>query len=215
MRDIPVFTTEHGAASLVLKEIPYKGIAYITLQSSMQPEKLLRECIDFCRMAGAENIYATGCPILEAYPLYTTVVKMQQLRKSLPEGDGCLFPITEETAEQWRSIYNERMLSVPNASSITQMDMKKYLSDGSCYFVHKAGKLLGLGMVTGEKINAIAACEQGAGETVLLTLCNAVFTEMVEVEVASENAPAIRLYDRLGFQKVAELSCWYDVSNIF
>ena len=44
MRNIPVFTTEFGVASLILKEIPYTGIAYVRLQSSLFPEKLLEEC---------------------------------------------------------------------------------------------------------------------------------------------------------------------------
>ena len=39
MRNIPVFTTEFGVASLILKEIPYKGTAYVRLQSSLYPEK--------------------------------------------------------------------------------------------------------------------------------------------------------------------------------
>jgi len=34
MRDIPVFTTQYGVASLVLKEIPYKKRAHITLQAT-------------------------------------------------------------------------------------------------------------------------------------------------------------------------------------
>jgi hypothetical protein len=35
MRDIPMFTTEYGVASLVLKEIPYQAAAYITIQDSL------------------------------------------------------------------------------------------------------------------------------------------------------------------------------------
>ena len=49
MRDLPMFTTEFGVASLILKEIPYREEAYILVQSTQEPEKLLRECIDFCR----------------------------------------------------------------------------------------------------------------------------------------------------------------------
>ena len=211
MRDIPMFTTENGIASLVLKEVPYKGVAYITIQDSLQPADLLKECIDFCKMAGAAKIYATGDPVLTQYPIYTTVVKMQQLRSNLPEGDACLFPVTEETAEQWRSIYNEKMRPVPDAATITRGDMKGHITDGSCYFVHKDGMLLGIGMVKEEKIEAIAASRPGAGETVLLTLCNSIFTEKVVVEVASNNQPAVKLYERLGFQKTAEISCWYAV----
>ena len=50
MKDFPVFTTEHGVASLVLKEIPYQGAAYITLRDSLEPELLLEDCLQFCRL---------------------------------------------------------------------------------------------------------------------------------------------------------------------
>ena len=43
MKDFPVFTTENGVASLVLKEIPYRREAYITLRDSRTPEALLEE----------------------------------------------------------------------------------------------------------------------------------------------------------------------------
>ena len=56
MRDIPVFTTEYGVASLVLREIPYRQEAYISIQSSLQPEELLAECVSFCRACGAEKV---------------------------------------------------------------------------------------------------------------------------------------------------------------
>ena len=52
MKDIPMFTTEYGAASLILRELPYRGIAYVRLQATEQPEKLLEECIGFCRAFG-------------------------------------------------------------------------------------------------------------------------------------------------------------------
>jgi hypothetical protein len=60
MRDFPVFNTEYGVASLVLKEIPYQGVAYIVVRDTLEPEKLLKECVDFCRVCGAEAVYATG-----------------------------------------------------------------------------------------------------------------------------------------------------------
>ena len=49
MRDLPMFTTENGVGSLVLKEIPYNGTAYITIHSSSFPTDFLKECADFCR----------------------------------------------------------------------------------------------------------------------------------------------------------------------
>ena len=39
MRDFPVFTTEYGVASLILKEVPYRQEAYIILQATEAPEE--------------------------------------------------------------------------------------------------------------------------------------------------------------------------------
>jgi ribosomal protein S18 acetylase RimI-like enzyme len=47
----------------------------------------------------------------------------------------------------------------------------------------------------------------------MLTLCNALFSEIVAVEVATTNVPALHLYERLGFQTVADLISWYDVNT--
>ena len=73
MKDFPVFTTEHGVASLILKEIPYQGTAYVILRDSQEPEALAQECADFCRVCGGSRIYATGHDVLAAYPFYTAM----------------------------------------------------------------------------------------------------------------------------------------------
>ena len=213
MRDIPVFTTEHGAAGLVLREIPYKGIAYITIHNTLQPEALLQECVDFCKMAGAAQVYATGHKILENYPVHTSVLKMRQSRENLPETDAALFPVTEKTIEHWRELYNKKMQNVPNASTMTREDANKLLARGAGYFVHRGQMLLGIGIAREDKIEAVIAAVPGAGEDVLLALCTALFSEQVVLEVASTNKSALKLYDRLGFLKIGELSCWYDVSK--
>ena len=213
MRDFPVFTTENGVASLVLREIPYRGAAYVTLQDSLNPRELLAECVAFCKMAGAENIYATGHDFLEQYPVYTQVVKMQRPKAGLPDSDGALFPVTEKTIEDWRSLYNERMKVVPGASVMTREDGKQLLAKGGGYFAHKDGELLGIGIARDNKIEAIASAKPGAGETVLLALCSALFSENVVLEVAANNQPAIRLYERLGFLETQLLRTWYDASK--
>lgn len=213
MRDFPVFTTKNGAASLVLREIPYRGVAYITLRDTQNPKELLAECVDFCKMAGAEKIYTTGHDWLEKYPLYTQVVKMQRNREGLPESDAALFPVTEKTVEQWRSLYNERMQNVPGASTMTRMEASELLKKGGGYFVHRNGELLGIGIAREDRIEAIASVKPGAGERVLLALCSALFSENVVLEVASNNDRAIRLYERLGFLKTELLRSWYNVSK--
>ena len=213
MRDIPIFATKNGVASLVLKEILYKGIAYITIQDTLQPDKLLRECVDFCKMAGAEQIYATGHAYLEKFPLYTSVLRMKRPREGMPDTDAALFPVTEKTVEDFRNIYNEKMFTVPNAATMTKQDAKKMLTEGTGYFVQKGETLLGIGLVAGDEIRAVAACIPGAGADVMQALCSAIFEETVTLEVACNNLSACKLYETLGFVPVAELSRWYVVEN--
>ena len=213
MRDFPVFTTENGVASLRFREVPYKGIAYITLQDSMNPEKLLQECVEFSKAVGAEKIYATGHSIVERYPLHTAIWRMSRLRDSLEDTDATLFPVTEKTVEAWRNLYNEKMQNVPNAATMTRQDGEELLKQGGGYFVHKNGKLLGMGIVREDTVDAVAAVKSGAGKDVMLALCSAVFTERVQLEVASANLRAVKFYERLCFIKTQEISRWYDVGK--
>jgi len=122
-----------------------------------------------------------------------------------------LMPVTDETLEQWRLLYNSRMQDVPNASYMTSSDAQKMRSRGDGYFVHSGEKLLGIGIASGDKIQAIASCAKGAGERVLLALCHALSGDSVELEVASANERAVRLYERLGFLKIRELARWYQI----
>ncbi len=213
MQDFPVFTTENGAAGLVLREIPYRGEAFITIHDTLQPRELLQDCIEFCRIAGAKKVYATGHKSLENYPLHTIILKMQQMRQSLGNTDAALFPVTEKTAELWQSLYNKKMQTVPNASTMTRKDMQNLLMKGTGYFVHRDKDLLGIGIAGGDTVEAVIANQPRMGETVMLALCGALSSETVVLEVASTNAPAMRLYERLGFQMTAEISRWYDVGE--
>ena len=214
MRDFPMFTTENGVASLRFREVPYKGIAYITLQDSLQPEKLLQECIEFSRAVGADKIYATGNPVLEKYPLHTAVWRMSRLCDGIGETNAALFPVTEKTVEHWRSVYNEKMRDIPNAATMTKEDGDELVKRGGGYFVHRDGQLLGIGIVRENTVDAVAAVKSGAGADVMLALCSAVYSESVFLEVASTNLRAVKLYERFGFVKIQEISCWYDVGKI-
>ena len=214
MRDLPVFSTENGVASLVLREVPYKAEAYITLRDSQAPELLLAECVDFCKAAGAEHVFAKGHSVLEKYPLHTAVWQMQRVREGMPETDAALFPVTEETLEQWCSIYNEKMKPVPNAATMTRANGKKHIAKGTGYFVHQNGELLGIGIVEGDSVETVVSVKPRCGYDVMLALCGAIYSEEIRLEVASTNIPAIKLYEKLGFVKTKELSRWYCVYKI-
>lgn len=213
MKDIPVFATEYGVASLVLKEIPYQQAAYITLQATQEPEKLLEECVGFCRACGAEQIYATGHDILEQWPLYTAMWELRAAIDTIPESDVALFPVQEQTLNRWREIYNEKVRAVPNAAWMTEADGREMLKEGDGYFVHKNGELLGIGRASGDRIDWVASVVPGAGRDVVCALAHALWSDTAVLTVASENHKALKLYESLGFIKVKEISRWFVVSN--
>lgn len=211
MKDLPLFTTEYGVASLVLREIPYQQTAYIRLQASQEPEKLLEECIRFCRMVGAERIYATGDDCLERFPFYTEMYRLVCSRDSLGETDAALWPVQEHTAAKFQRIFNKKTPSVPNGAWMNDSDTKEMLKTGEGYFVHRGETLLGIGRVYGGELRFLASVFPGAGADVLKALCSAVTEDTVTLTVASTNEKAMRLYERLGFVKTELLSRWHRV----
>ena len=211
MKDFPVFTTEYGVASLILKEVPYRQEAYIVIQSTEQPEELLAECISFCRVVGAERIYVRGHEIAEKYPLHVIIYEMRGEMEADETLVAHLWPVTGETIGFWRQLLNEKMKNVDNAGTLEKKGEKEILELGGAYFVHNDGQLLGAGWILGEELKLIAATEKGAGERVFHTLLSAANPERLHLQVASTNDRAIRLYERMGMIKTAELRRWHRV----
>ena len=213
MRDFPFFTTDYGISSLVLKEIPYRQEAFICIRDVQEDffQEHLTECVGFCRMAGAERIYAAGHKNLEKFPLYTKVIKMQGKAWVAPEKEANLFPVTEETVSHWRKIYNTAFSCVDNASTLEHRDEGKLIASCGAYFVHDCGELLGIGWVEDNVLLALASVKKGCGDRVLHTLMSRMEDEQMTLEVASTNHKAIQLYERLGFLPVEEVSAWYQV----
>lgn len=211
MKDIPIFDTENGVASLFLQEIPYRQRAHIKIRSSLEPEKLLEECVGFCRACGAEWIDASGHDYLENYPLITALYSMTCPKSAIAQTDACLFPMTEETMERWVEIYNDRMADVPNCAWLDRTKAVKMLSEGNCYFVHRNGEILGIGSASDGVIHTVAAVKPGMGATVVQALAGLLDTDVVTLQVASENHRAMRLYEKMGFVVTKELARWYRV----
>ena len=213
MRDFPFFTTEYGVSSLILKEIPYHRQAYIHIRDVSEDffAEHLAECVSFCKICGAQRIFAAGHEKLEQYPLYTAVYRMCGKACPDPEKMASLFPVTEQTVGRWRTLYNEAMAKVDNAGTLETREEKKILESGGAYFVHNAGNLLGIFWLEDSKLLAIAAVRKGAGRTVMHTMMSLLEGERITLEVASTNERAIRLYETMGFVKTGELSRWYRV----
>lgn len=217
MRDFPIFTTEYGVSSLILKEIPYKNQAYIHIRDVQENyfEDHLQECVSFCRMAGAERVFAAGHEKLEAYPLYTSVLEMRGTAWVDKEKLVCLFPVTEATVSRWRSVYNESMAAVDNAGTLESREERRIVESGGAYFVHQNGELLGIGWLEDTKLLAVASVKKGEGERVMHTLMSLVENDIMTIEVASTNERAIHLYEKLGFVKTAVISSWHRVDGYY
>lgn len=209
MKDIPIFPTEHGVASLILREIPYRQEAYVRVQNVQTEDlsELLRECADFCKACGAKTVLWTGVQT-DAVP-EMTVLRMQ----GTAWVDGSmleqLFPVTEKTAARWRNIYNERMRSVPQARTLSFADEKELSECGGAYFVHHDGELLGIGWLEDTHLLALASCKPGAGMRVAHTMMSLAEGANITLEVADRNRKAVELYQKLGFVATGIVSQWY------
>lgn len=211
MKDFPMFTTEFGVASLVLREIPYRGEAFILIQDTLQPDELLAECISFCRICGAEKIYARGHEIVEKYPLHCIVYEMRGRAEADETKVENLWPVTEETVTQWRELMNEKMRPVDNSGTLEKKGEREILDSGGAYFVHHEGELLGAGWLVDNELRLVASCKAGMGERVCHTLFSLIPGQEVKLDVVSTNTRAIRLYEKLGFIRTSERRRWHRV----
>ena len=209
MKDIPMFSTENGVAALFLKEIPYSGIARVKILSSLTPDALLEECVSFCRACGAEEVHACGADELTQYPLVTEIWEMRG--SDVGQTDAMLFPLQEEQADLWRQIANKRFRCVDNAASLTKAECLQMAKEGSAYFVHRSGELIGIGKIGDRGIDLIASVKHGCGADVVRALASLLPNDNLVLQVASTNQRAIRLYERLGFVKTAVVSKWYKI----
>ena len=212
MKDIPIFTTDFGVATLILKEIPYKKVAFVRIQD-VQPgglEAHLAECVSFCRAAGAERVLASGHPELERYPTDSVIWEMSLVCEP-QDPPAMLWPVTEKTVSRWRELYNKAMAEQDHHATLTSFDEKKIISSGGAYFVHQAGDLLGLGWVEEDKLLALVSVKPGMGETVARTLFTVMGTDRITLEVVAENKRAVALYRRMGFVTTREVRRWYKI----
>lgn len=211
MKNIPFFTTSAGVTGLVLEEIPYKKEAYIKIHTAVDPESLLQDAVTFCKAVGANAIYASGDALLEKYPLHTEILKLQCSKVMLQSTQATLCSVEENTAEQWRGVYNTNMRYVPNAATISKSSMVDLAKAGGCYFVYSGEVLIGIGKVNGSNVDAIVSLVQGMGKDVMLALCGMVTADRVTVEVANNNIPAMKLYQKLGFVELDKIAKWFRV----
>ena len=209
MKDIPMFTTEHGVAGLTLQEIPYNKKAFITIHDTRELQKLLQECVDFCKAVGAEAVYACGHEGLTAYPVYTQIVEMECVTKDLPHTRAEALPAKD--TERFTVLYNQKMANVPASAYLSRRQAQKLAEQGSCWFIYRDEECIGLGVTEKGALLAVASFVPGGGKDAVVALCRALNTDRVRLEVAVENQKAMTLYEKLGFVVSGRKNTWYKI----
>ncbi len=200
MKDIPLFTGSHGMATLILREIPYRGEAYVHLRAVFDSqEALIRECESFCRMAGAERTYVSGKGDFSDYPVYARLINRSILRRNLPKTTA-LAVATNDT-DTWLRLYRERFKAVPAANSCPEPK--------GLYFIEQDGERIGIGQIEGNCLRSVAALKRGKGADCVCAMAALCTDERLTLLCAEENLPAMRLYDSLGFSRENVQEVWY------
>ncbi len=215
MRNIPIFTAEHGLASLILREIPYSGSAYVILRAvwNRQTAALLAECRQFCQAAGAEAVFAsqeqTELPAQHGYD----ILELSRPRAGLPlpQEPVELEHLCEDNAPAYLDIYNQCFRSVPGAASYDREDMHRLLGKNLAFLARRDGRYAAVAELGEGSLAGLAVLPEfhGLGHDWTLTVLSRLETPVLKLRVASTNARAMALYKRLGFAESQVVSRWW------
>jgi hypothetical protein len=211
MRDIPFFQWEGCVATLALSEIPYRRKAYVLVRLA-PAEKLrafMKECVAFCRMAGAQRIYASAeHPLETGVPAYA-LVRYVCPRAALQPVNLELTPLNAENQHLFLELQRQLFQSVDGAATYTLQDCERIKKAASGFLWMEGGTPIGIGELRNGEIGTVGVTRPGTGGTLVRALAGKLSSEVVSVQTASTNERAIRLYEKLGFRLDEVLSDWY------
>ena len=214
MKDIPIFTTTAGTASLLLREIPYKKTACVFIRTVLPGglETVLSDCRDFCLQAGAERVLVTADQPLDL-PLDHDLLELSRPKSGLPFLDKPvpLEPLTWENASAYQTVYNRLFAAISTAATCDNSELSRLIPSGTAFLTRVDGSPAGIGAVQGCELRAVGVLPEyrGLGRRLTLTLLEKLDGPELFLSVASTNKPALRLYERLGFQMRRVLGSWY------
>ena len=217
MKNIPLFTSSYGLATLILKEISWNGRAYVLIRSvwNDQTAALLEECCGFCRAAGAEEIYASWdtaeLPAVHVWDMIDMVCEKAAL--PAPRQAVELEQVTPETAEDYLAIYNQCFREVPAAASYDRKSLEPLYGEELAWLAKVDGCFAAVAEISKEGLEGIAVLPafRGLGYDLAATVLQMVPSTRVKLKVASVNDRAGRLYDRLGFTPLGVSRRWYRI----
>ena len=214
MKNIPMFTSPYGIATLILREIPWSGSAYVLVRSvwNDQAAALLEECRGFCRAVVAKAICAAyDTEELPAEPAYD-MIRMTMSKAVLPETAAIeLVPLDRENSSAYLEIYNRCFAAVPSAASYDEDSLKPLYGEDLAWLARVDGKYAGVAEISKEGLEGIAVLPEykGLGYELALAVLNMVPSPVLRLKVASTNVRAIALYRRLGFSAECVEKRWF------
>jgi len=218
MRNIPVFMAEGGTASLILREIPHRAIAYIRLLTVRDLPALAAECAAFCRGCGAETVLLTrGAEPLEGFPHAYDTLRLHVSKDTLPSpAVPCpLEPMTPDNDAIYQRVYNRCFEDVPGAATYDRAEIRRIYTQSQRAFLalDQAGDPCGMGELHGSELAAVGLLPEyrgkGLSRDLVLTLLSLCPGPEITLTAASNNVPALSLYDSLGFTVCGKVSMWY------
>ena len=215
MKDIPIFTGQYGIGSLILREIPYKQCAYVLVRSAREGHMA-----DFLEENPEANVTLTEASAPEPLSFLPHVHDMLEYacrRDQLPPPlrPVVLEPLCDDNAERYREIYNDLFRAIPNAATCTPEDLRRLREKSRAFLAKVGGETAGICQWTGSELNTIGVLPnfRGLGHRLALTAFGQMEGEVITLRVSSSNGPALRLYQKLGFDRTQVLSSWYALAG--
>ena len=219
MKNIPVYMSQGGTATLILTEIPPRGIAYVVLRTVIPGKlsELLQECAAFCRSCGATTCLVSpgdtqqALTLPHAYDIYW----LRTHKAALPDvfQPFSLKPLQPDNDAIFQRIYNQCFCEVSHAMTyerkqiqrIYQMEYQAFLA------LTETGNPCGIGELHGNELAAVGLLPEyrGRGKDLTLTLLSLCPGPEITLTVVSDNMPALSMYDKLGFSVCGVESRWY------
>lgn len=216
MKNIPVFMSGGGTATIILQEVPKSGKAYVILQTIIPEclDTLLNDCKQFCIGAGAKIVYVSDgkkkLPLPHCYDLLVLTAPLPVTRDYRPIR---LIPLTEETGMTYISIYNLCFEGVSHALSYDRQQLKRIeaMQQRAYLAVDENGDYIGIGELHEGELAAVAVVPEarGIGTDLTCTLLSLLEGNEVMLTVVSDNARALHMYEKLDFHVHDIESSWY------
>ena len=219
MNNIPLFPSQGGTATLILREIPHKKTAYIILQSVVEQKlsTMIRECAAFCRGCGAEICFVSAADHDLAIPLKKSheIRRMAADKSQLPscETPFRLVPITPDNDSIYQRIYNLCFTEVSNSLTYDRAQIKRIYDSGHRGFLALTEEDVpcGMGELHGNELAAVALLPQyrGRGKDLTLSLLALCEGPEITLTVSTDNTAALKVYTALGFVDSGLESAWH------